>query len=93
MSPANLPNLYNIMFFLNFFCFPKYAENTVFRILCCEKNKMDNAQIGYCRVEKTGKIKKNLLTSRALQLADELLHSIPISEHRRGVNSHMAVDN
>jgi len=30
---------------------------------------------------------------RALQLADELLHSIPISEHRRGVNSHMAVDN
>ena len=30
---------------------------------------------------------------RALLLADELLHSIPISEHRRGVDSHMAVDN
>jgi len=30
---------------------------------------------------------------RALLLADELLHSIPISDHRRGVDSHMAVDN
>ena len=44
------------MFFFNFFCFPKYAENT--------KNKMDNAQIGYCMVEKTGKIKKKYELSR-----------------------------
>ena len=37
--------------------------------------------------------KKFIIIFRALQLADELLHSIPISEHRRGVDSHMAVDN
>ena len=32
------------------------------KIKCCEKTKMDNAQNGYCSVEKTGKIKKRLLT-------------------------------
>ena len=26
---------------------------------------------------------------RALQLADELLHSIPVTEHHRRLNSHM----
>ena len=31
-------------------------------IKCREKNKMDNAQNGYCSVEMTGKIKKSRFT-------------------------------
>ena len=56
LRPANLSNEYNRMLFLIF----RFPEN---RPLECRfpENKMDNSQNSYSIVEKTGKIKKNLL--------------------------------
>ena len=62
---ANLTNEYNRMLFL-IFRFPHMCGKwAVFRTpvrKMSEKNKMDNAQNGHCSAEKTGKIKKMLLS-------------------------------
>ena len=67
LSPANLSNEYNRMFFLIF----HFLENRPLE--CCflenkplecrfPENKMDNSQNGYSSVGKTGKIKKMVVS-------------------------------
>ena len=56
LSPANLSNEYNRMLFL-IFQETEHSRKQASRV----ENFLDNAQNGYRSVEKTGKIKKNLL--------------------------------